>query len=1033
MFIFVLKLTIIMNTSINKFSKILILCIGILFFFKNGQAQCSGFNITATQTGDGPYLGDATVQASISNGSGLYNYIYWKNSAGVWICNGINASSLSAGSYWVQAQDSITLCVDSFYITIIDTGAYNCNGFNLYSYNFDSCQLNDAGISTYTVGGSGNYSYMWSNGATTSYIANNLIHNTAYTVTIVDNITGCTKTLTDTAIDDTCNICNNFSASIGKSDLAGLNDILLYAFKNNCSYLWSSGETSSAITNRTTGSYWVRVQDSTTGCVDTAYITVLDSTWNPCNNNYTYIYDSDSCYYLGKLNVSHYGGSGLYSTLWNTGDTMAQISNKAPGTYSVITTDRFYGCKDTAYFVLNSDTCDVCQFFSTSISKYVGSGYNKISLYAYHNNGNNCSYLWSNGETNSSIHNKPSGFYWVRVQDLTTGCVDTAYITVIDSSINPCNNFSTYIYKYDDYLPNDMSLSSSIYNGSGLYSFKWYKNGVYIDSNSGLYGVSTGTYTLIVMDKINGCKDTTIQYFLDSTWTPITGSPCDYFQAYINSYDSCLNNDLTLYAMPYGTNIGNCTYLWNTGSTANTLYNKPTGNYWVIITDTVNGCIDTLSYYAVDTNFKCCQTYFYAQDAYVGATKNLYGYQMNGLTTTYTWDFGDNTTGSGITPVHTYNTYGNFTACLYSQDANGCKDTFCNVMTNPLPAKNLYITHFGIPYIVDTSRLIYINYQNIGNTVENATIEYSFPAGMTYVSSTIAPTTAVGNVLTFNVGSLCQGCGGTIQLYMETPNSFTLGTIKCDTAKILTLANDVDVSNNVSYDCDSVVSSWDPNEKMVNPSGVGEIGAIDPKTKELNYLINFQNEGNWRTYRVRVEDEIDPSLDISSLRIGDASHPYRLVKTGTKLTWYFDNIELTPKSQDEAKSKGYVQYTLKLNSNVAIGTQIKNTAYIYFDANPAIITNTTKNTLKNSDATNSIGRTAQESIDFTISKSNEAILLSSEEKMKSIKIYDLNGRMIVERNPNALKAEISNPSLIHSIYIVVVEIGESSVMKKFEY
>jgi hypothetical protein len=38
-------------------------------------------------------------------------------------------------------------------------------------------------------------------------------------------------------------------------------------------------------------------------------------------------------------------------------------------------------------------------------------------------------------------------------------------------------------------------------------------------------------------------------------------------------------------------------------------------------------------------------------------------------------------------------------------------------------------------------------------------------------------------------------------------------------------------------------------------------------------------------------------------------------------------------------------YSIKLLNNLPIGTQIKNTAYIYFDFNEAVITNTTVNTL----------------------------------------------------------------------------------------
>ncbi|MFI5205593.1 MAG: T9SS type A sorting domain-containing protein, partial [Candidatus Paceibacterales bacterium] len=41
----------------------------------------------------------------------------------------------------------------------------------------------------------------------------------------------------------------------------------------------------------------------------------------------------------------------------------------------------------------------------------------------------------------------------------------------------------------------------------------------------------------------------------------------------------------------------------------------------------------------------------------------------------------------------------------------------------------------------------------------------------------------------------------------------------------------------------------------------------------------------------------------------------------------------------------YVQYKIKLKSNLPVGTQIQNTADIYFDLNAAVVTNTTVNTI----------------------------------------------------------------------------------------
>jgi hypothetical protein len=61
------------------------------------------------------------------------------------------------------------------------------------------------------------------------------------------------------------------------------------------------------------------------------------------------------------------------------------------------------------------------------------------------------------------------------------------------------------------------------------------------------------------------------------------------------------------------------------------------------------------------------------------------------------------------------------------------------------------------------------------------------------------------------------------------------------------------------------------------------------------------------------------------------------------MTFTFDGINL-PDSSHGDSSKGFVTYTVRTRPNLPIGTQIDNTAYIYFDINPAIVTNTTVNT-----------------------------------------------------------------------------------------
>lgn len=724
-------------------------------------------------------------------------------------------------------------------------------------------------------------------------------------------------------------------------------------------------------------------------------------------------------------------GTGVSYYWYNSAQNIVNYGYNAyslpAGTFCVIATDTSFGsiCKDTFCLTITDTGTFNCANFNANTYHYDSCFKNDIlvGVLPYSGSGN-YSYSWNTGTTGSSaLMGVPTGTYTCTITDNVYGCVKSVSISVVDDTCNFCDSFnlSGYISENDGCSTNDINLTVEKLGGSGNYSYLWDNSA----TTRTISNKSAGTYSCIITDLIYGCKDT-----MTITVSDDLCNPCSNFSFYLFKHDSCLTNDIVINSYVYN-GSGNYSYLWSTGSTTNSIINQPTGWYKVTITDLTLNCVKVDSIFAVDTNFKCCKANFGMTDN-GSPTKyfNAY-YEVN--TANHDWIFGDATTGTGGYTSHTYGASGVYTVCHIISTNTGCKDTMCTTINAPAPGKNLKVTHFGIPYIVSNGRSITIIYQNIGTTTENGIVEYSYPAGMSLTNSTVTPSSNVNNKLTFNVGSLTPGASGSIYLTMSTPSSYTLGSIKCDTAIILTIAGDIDVANNTSYDCDSVVSSWDPNDKMANPSGLGPNGNINPATKEINYLINFQNEGNWRTYRVRVEDEIDPSFDINSLMIGDASHEYRLVKSGRKLTWHFDNIELTPKSQNEKLSKGYIQYTLKLNNNLPLGTQLKNTAYIYFDANPAIITNTTKNTLKNADANAAVRDMNQVDLDFDSVLQDERVVITSVNKMDNVRIYDLNGKLIVDQTPKAMKAEINTQLIANSIYIIHVDMGDNTVVKKFQF
>ncbi|MEM9821745.1 MAG: T9SS type A sorting domain-containing protein [Bacteroidota bacterium] len=149
----------------------------------------------------------------------------------------------------------------------------------------------------------------------------------------------------------------------------------------------------------------------------------------------------------------------------------------------------------------------------------------------------------------------------------------------------------------------------------------------------------------------------------------------------------------------------------------------------------------------------------------------------------------------------------------------------------------------------------------------------------------------------------------------------------------------------VDIDCRTITNSYDPNDKQGFPLGYGTGNFIRENT-DLEYLIRFQNTGTDTAFKVVIVDPISPHLDLSTIRIGAASHPYTWsISNGRSLRFEFDNILLPDSTTNLEGSNGFISFKIAQQTDLPIGTQIHNYAGIYFDFNAPILTNTTLNTV----------------------------------------------------------------------------------------
>jgi len=232
--------------------------------------------------------------------------------------------------------------------------------------------------------------------------------------------------------------------------------------------------------------------------------------------------------------------------------------------------------------------------------------------------------------------------------------------------------------------------------------------------------------------------------------------------------------------------------------------------------------------------------------------------------------------------------------------------------------------------------------------------------------------------------------------------------------------------------CGVVTGSYDPNDKTGYPLGIGDSNKVLPN-KQFEYKIRFQNTGTDTAFKVVIKDTLDTDLDIFSVRSGVSSHNYSFRMHGPRiLEWTFDNILLPDSHVNEPASNGFITFTVNQNSNLADGVEISNTAYIYFDFNEAIITNTASHIIDRNIAggfnfLSSVKIAPADAVSKPfIAYPNPTtgkvdIKLNKPYDKVSVNITDITGRLISTnqfQNASVLQLQVDAPSGIYFIEII---------------
>jgi len=274
-----------------------------------------------------------------------------------------------------------------------------------------------AGSSINLTAPSGFNSYLWSNGATTQ-VASVSMADTNFWVEVT-NARGCAVRdtivvselpLPIVVLPAVVGICDNTSA------------ILVVNNDPTYTYLWSTGSTDSSITVNTPGTYHVTVTSSD-GCSETGFSFVQQGITPVAQIN------GDTVHYCqgSSVQVSAQGTGNLYT--WSNGTTGNPTSISQPGIF-VVTVTSPQGCSDIdSAFAVEQPAPPV--FLSDTALAFCDGDFGSLHV----NTINGASYLWSTGDTTSSISTNQAGTYWVQMT--VNGCsnADSGFATIYPKPI----------------------------------------------------------------------------------------------------------------------------------------------------------------------------------------------------------------------------------------------------------------------------------------------------------------------------------------------------------------------------------------------------------------------------------------------------------------------------------------------------------------------------------------------------------------------------------------------------------------------
>jgi large repetitive protein len=614
---------------------------------------------------------NGAVAVSPQGGTGAGTYIYQWNTLNNDITSQVN--NLASGVYVVTVTDgngctkTAEVQVQEPSIVVLSTAVtdISCNG------------AATGQIDVSVAGGTGAYTYLWSDGAAQQTPTATGLTVGVYTVTVTD-ANNCSRTISANVSEPTAMTLQMLQTPTKCYMSAdGSATVFVGGASGSYAYNWSTspGQNGSTANNLPSGIYTVTVTDIAL-CTQTASVFVdqpalleVTMTMTPvrCNGETT-----------GTATANVTGGTSGNNGGYNYSWTSAAAAQNTPtatnlpfGTYTVAVADA-NGCTASGSVEITTLT-SVDLTTQTTPVKCFGETNGTASVAAVGGEGT-YTYLWNTpaAGTDSLAIGLSSGTYIVTVTD-GNNCTATASVEVVQPSVLLLSNVTTTPVSCKG--GNDGTAVVSPQGGNGDYTYIWVTQPDPQLTETAT-NLAAGNYNVSVTD-IKGCSTNTIVTITEPL-SAITATATF-------TEPTCFGGtNGTATVFPDGGTItatAGYTYLWNGGQNTQTARNFSTGIYTVIVTD-IKGCTATARVELLQPSPITLQ--------YVNTVGSSCNNGRDGSSTAF---------GSGGSPNYTYmwgtvpqragdfmdGLFGGQTYVVTATDVKGCTGTGTVSIPNPAP------------------------------------------------------------------------------------------------------------------------------------------------------------------------------------------------------------------------------------------------------------------------------------------------------------------------------------------------------------